>query len=205
MGRMHRGNALRRWGLFQKCIDSFLMQAGLEEILQFRKCKVNIGSELDFQACPLFDRFLAEPAQPLQIHQVDVIKSDEPVGILHHECFGNHECVDFIRLSHANVILTHCGRFNRVKYTHIVMAGNKVSDKVVAIVCRRFKTDDDAVRAGKLKEMRLQQLEAITVICKFERLHEFFAIRRYGRCKVVAFGNVNAYINHEVVPPFHKV
>ena len=98
MGQMHRSNALRCRGLFQKCIDSFLMQTGLEEILQFRKCKVNIGSELDLQACPLFDRFLAEPAQPLQIHQVNVIKSDKPVGILHHKCFRNNKRVDFISL-----------------------------------------------------------------------------------------------------------
>lgn len=65
--------------------------------------------------------------------------------------------------------------------THVVVTGNKVSDKVVAVVCRGFKTDDDAVaRAGKLPEAGLQHLEAITVIREFERLHEFYAIRRYG-------------------------
>ena len=65
--------------------------------------------------------------------------------------------------------------------THVVITGKKVSDKVVAVVCRRFKTDDDAVvLVRKFDETGIQQLEAITVICKFERLHEFSAIRRYG-------------------------
>ena len=63
----------------------------------------------------------------------------------------------------------------------ILVTGNKVSDKVAAIVCRRFRTDDDTVVIiRKFNKTRLQQLEAITVIRKFERLHEFFAIRRYG-------------------------
>lgn len=89
---------------------------------------------------------------------------------------------------------------------HVVIAGNKVSYKVVAVVCRWFKTDDDAVvGVRKFNKTRLQQLEAITVIREFKRLHEFCAIRRYGWCKVIEFGNVNAYVDHEVVLPFHKV
>ena len=65
--------------------------------------------------------------------------------------------------------------------THVVITGNKVSYKVVAVVCRRFKTDDDAVVfKRKIGETGNQHLEAITVICEFERLHEFSAIRRYG-------------------------
>lgn len=39
----------------------------------------------------------------------------------------------------------------------------------------------------------------------FERLNEYFALRRNGRGEMVKFGNINAYVNHEVVPPFHKV
>ncbi len=56
MGQMHGSDALRRRGLFQKCIDSLLVQAGLEEILQFGEDLVDIGSELDLQACPLLDQ-----------------------------------------------------------------------------------------------------------------------------------------------------
>lgn len=46
--------------------------------------------------------------------------------------------------------------------------------------------------------MRGQQLEAINVICEFKRLEEFFAIWRYGRGKVVEFGNVDANVDLEV-------
>lgn len=64
--------------------------------------------------------------------------------------------------------------------THVVVTGNKVSDKVVAVVRRRFKTDDDDVAvAGKLNKAGLQHLETITVICEFERFHELYANRKY--------------------------
>ena len=46
--------------------------------------------------------------------------------------------------------------------------------------------------------MRRQQEEAISVICEFERLDKYFAICRYGRGKVIEFGNVDANIDHEV-------
>ena len=52
---------------------------------------------------------------------------------------------------------------------------NKETNKVVTIVGRRFKTDDEAV-IRKGIQMRRQQLEAISVICEFKRLNEFFAI-----------------------------
>lgn len=65
--------------------------------------------------------------------------------------------------------------------THVVVTGYKVSYKVVVVVCRGFKTDDDVVVfRRKSRETGIQHLEAITVVRKFERLHEFSAIRRYG-------------------------
>lgn len=66
--------------------------------------------------------------------------------------------------------------------THVVVTANKVSDKVVAVVCRGFKADDDAVTGtgtGKHLKAGMQHLEAITVIREFERLHEFLSTRRY--------------------------
>ncbi len=107
MCQMYRGDVLRRWGLFQKCIDSFLMQAGLKEILQFREYPVNIGSELDLQVCPLLSGLLTETPQLLKVHQVKVVKRDKPVGVLHHKCFGNDECVDFVCLGLADVVFAH--------------------------------------------------------------------------------------------------
>ena len=50
-----------------------------------------------------------------------------------------------------------------------------------------------------------QQIEAIIVICKFERLNEYFTVRRNRSGEMVEFCNVNTNVNHEVVPPFHKV
>ncbi len=70
MGHMHGSNILRRGILFQKCIDSFLVQAGLEEILQLGEDLANIGSQLDFQAGSLLDGLLAETPQMLKIHQI---------------------------------------------------------------------------------------------------------------------------------------
>ena len=56
-----------------------------------------------------------------------------------------------------------------VQHTHFVILSNKISNKVVAVVCRRFKTNDEAVLL-KGTEFGKQQMEAIIVICKFERL-----------------------------------
>ena len=47
-------------------------------------------------------------------------------------------------------------------------------------------------------------MEAITVICEFKWLREYYAIRRYGCGVMVEFGNVNAYVNHRGTPPFQK-
>ena len=53
---------------------------------------------------------------------------------------------------------------------------------------------------------RDQQLEAISVVCEFERLKKYFTVGRNRSGEMVEFGNVNAYKNfHEVVPPFLKV
>lgn len=51
-----------------------------------------------------------------------------------------------------------------------------------------------------------QQLEAISVICEFERLNDYFTVGRNRSGEMIKFGNINAYVNfHEVVPPFPKV
>ena len=44
-----------------------------------------------------------------------------------------------------------------------------------------------------------------SVVCEFERLNEYLTVRRNRSGEMVEFGNVNAYINHEAVPPFQKV
>lgn len=56
-----------------------------------------------------------------------------------------------------------------------------------------------------LSLLNLVLLNCQKVICKFERLNEYFALHRNGSGEMVEFGNVNTYVNHEVVPTFHKV
>lgn len=66
--------------------------------------------------------------------------------------------------------------------THIKGTGNKISYKVVAIVCRRFKTDDDVVRFAGI-ESGYQHIEAISVIRELKWLREYFAIRKMAEEK----------------------
>lgn len=57
--------------------------------------------------CPLFDGLLTETPQLLEVHLVEAVKIDKPVGVLHHKRFGNDECIDFVRLGLADVIFTY--------------------------------------------------------------------------------------------------
>lgn len=59
------------------------------------------------------------------------MERDKPVGILHHKSFSNEECVNFICFGFADTIFAHNRSFDRVEYTHVVVTGNKVSDKAV--------------------------------------------------------------------------
>ena len=79
---------------------------------------INIGSELNFQECPLLNSFLTEASQQLKIQQFKVIKGNKPEGILHQEGFGNDECVNFVRLGNADVIFVHDRGFDSVQYTY---------------------------------------------------------------------------------------
>ncbi len=47
--------------------------------------------------------------------------------------------------------------------------------------------------------------EAIIVIRELKRLNEYLAVGRNRSGEMVEFGNINADVNHEVIPPFHKV
>ncbi len=151
------------------------MQSGLKKVLQFRESLIDIGFQLNFQPCTLLERFLTEPAKGLEIHQADIVNSDEPMRLLHHECFRDDVGINLIRLSLADVVLPHSRGLDRVNDTDLMTFIDKVTDKVVTVVCRRFKTDDEAV-IRKGIQMRGQLLEAISVVCEFERLEKYFAI-----------------------------
>ena len=85
-------------------------------------------------------------------------------------------------MNRRSLFFTHGRRLDRVKYTHMKGTGNKVSYKVVAIVCRRFKTDDDVVRFEGI-ESGNQHMEAISVIRELKRFHEYFASEEMAEAK----------------------
>lgn len=105
---------------------------------------------------------------------------------------------------HANIIFTHGRSLNRIENTHFKALADKKANKVVTVVCRCLKTYDDAVLV-KWCQFRKQQIEAIIVICAFERFNEYLAVGRNRSGEMVKFGNINADVNYEIVPPFHKV
>jgi len=121
------------------------MQTGFEKVLNLREYLINIGCQLDFQSGALLNGFLPKAPQGLKIHHIEIKKGNESEVILHHKSFSNNKCVDLICLCFTNIVLTHLTGFDGVQHTHLVELSNKVSNKVVTVVCRRLKTDDDAV------------------------------------------------------------
>ena len=105
MSHMHGTDRFSRRSLLEEGINRLLVQSGFEEILKFRECLVDIRSQLDLQACPLFNGFLPKAAKGLEIHEIQVIKGYEPGILLQHQSLGNKDCVDFVRLRFADVIL----------------------------------------------------------------------------------------------------
>ena len=105
MGQVHGRNILCGRSFLEQCIHSLLIQPGFEKVLQFRESLIYIGLELDPQPGALFKRLLTEAVKRLEIHQVDVIDGDEPVGLLHHQGFSDDVGVNLIRFGLADVVL----------------------------------------------------------------------------------------------------
>ena len=81
----------------------------------------------------LLDFFLT---QENVTNSYESLEDDESEVVLHHKSFSNHVSVDLICLSFANVIFSHLTGFDGVQHTHLVKLSNKVSNKVVTVVCR---------------------------------------------------------------------
>ena len=139
---------------------------------------------MDLKPSALLNGFLTKSTKVFQIQNIQVGEGEKPKGFLHHEGFGNNESVDLISLRFADVVAPHGRRFERVNHAHIKRFSNKVSNKVVAVVRRRFKTNDELI-LGKRFQFRDEHLEAIKVIQEFKRLNEYLAIRGDGRSKMV--------------------
>ena len=97
---------------------------------------IQIGSKLDFQMGPLFDRFLTETAQFFEVHQIQIFKGNEPIGFLHHKSLGDDVSVNFICLRLEDVIFPHGRSRRRIEDTDIVVLRNKVADQVAGIMSR---------------------------------------------------------------------
>ena len=82
-------------------------------------------------------------------HFASIISSDGEVLIepmrLHHKGLGNQKRVNAIRFCLANVVFSHGRRLDRINDTNMKMPGNEEYDKVIAVVSRCFKTNDEAV------------------------------------------------------------
>ena len=112
------------------------MQTGFKKVLNLRENLINIGCQLDFQSGTLLNGFLPKAPQGLKIHHIEVIETYESEVILHHKSFSNNKCVELICLRFTNIVLTHLTGFDGVQHTHLAELSNKVSNKVVTVVCR---------------------------------------------------------------------
>lgn len=94
---------------------------------------------------------------------------------LHHKGFGNDVRIDLVRFHLPDVVLPHRRRLDRVDDADLATSGDEEFDQVVAIMCRRFKTNDE-VAVFVRSERGKQPAEAIIVICEFKRPNERFPI-----------------------------
>jgi hypothetical protein len=171
------------------------MDAGFEEVLEFREDLIQIGSQLYLGTGTLLDQFHPESSQILELHESDVMQGNESEVIHRGNGFGDHQSIDPVSLGFADIVLPHGGRLDRVDQADAETFRDKEIHQVVAIVSSRFKTNDDAVLLERT-EFGKQHVEAIIVIQEFERLDEYLAIGIDGRGKVIEFGDINANIDH---------
>ena len=66
------------------------------------------------------------------------------------------------------VIMTESFNFMIFFHLDFVILSNKILNMIVAVVCRQFKTNDEAVFVWRIY-LGNQHLEAIIAICKFGR------------------------------------
>lgn len=90
-------------------------------------------------------------------------------GGIGHQCFGNQEGIQIIRLGLTDVVSPEAGRLQRIQDTDLIAMQYKKFNKIVTIVCRRFQGDDEVVRTKRF-QLGLQLTEAIIAVGEGERL-----------------------------------
>ena len=111
------------------------MQTGFEKSIESPRIPNQHKLSVGFPTGDVAYGFLLEMFQSLQIHHIEIKEIDESQVVLHHKSFSNHVSVDLICLSFVNVIFPHLTDLAGVQHTHFVKLSNKVSNKVVTVVC----------------------------------------------------------------------
>ena len=146
MGQAHGSDIPGCRGLFEESVDRFLMEAGLKEVLQLGESLVRLGLELDLQSGPLLDSISVRAAEGLKVLEVQITGRDEAEAVqMKKDRLRDGEGIDLIGLGFPDVVFPEDRGLDRVDNTDLAALADKEADKVVAIVSRRLKTDDDAV------------------------------------------------------------
>lgn len=82
------------------------------------------------------DELLPAAAKGSELHQVNVVHSDEPGRPLHHKRFCNEIGINLIRLGFADIVFSHGCGLDRVDDTDLVAILHKITNKIVAVVSR---------------------------------------------------------------------
>ena len=174
MSQVHRSNGFRRRRFFQQYVAGMDMHPGFKEILQFREGLVYVGSELDLGTGPLFNKSLAEPSQIPQMQDVN-IPFGHKAGRIGHQCFGNEEGIQLIRLGLPDVVSPETGCLDGVQDTNLIAMQHKKFNKIVTIMCRRLQSDYEVVSTKRF-QFGLQLTEAVSAVREGKRLQQDFTV-----------------------------
>ena len=134
MSQMHGSDLVSRGGLFKDSVYSFLMDAGFEEVLEFREDLIQIGSQLYLGTGTLLDQFHPESSQILELHESDVVQGNESWIIHQNNGFSNQQSIHLVSLGLADVALPQRGCLDRIDQTDMEAFSDKEVNQVVAIV-----------------------------------------------------------------------
>lgn len=118
MSQMHGSDLLMRWCLFQDSIAGFLMNAGFEEVLEFREHLIHIGGQLDLAAGALLDQIHPVSTQVFQLQVGNILQLNKSMWLVHQDPSDN-ECINTVSLGLADVVSPHGGRLDRIDQANL--------------------------------------------------------------------------------------
>jgi len=120
------------------------MVDSVEKVLELRESLIQIRSQHNFIASTLLHELLTEAAQIFQMQEINIILREKSIR-LGHKCSSNNGSINLVGLGLADSVLPHRRSLNGIENTDMKMPGNKEFNKIIAIVSRRLKTNDEAV------------------------------------------------------------